>query len=247
MTYVFSVSATYSDGEESDVSSSIEVTPQAQTVHEEYHDDGTAESFFNAGSGNFTAVKYSAIAEGEDVVRYKWYQETSGGAFYLKLFTDADGMPGDEYYSVVVAGGLVEGWNEKDLSNNGVLASGDFWVGTKEFSSTIGVGLDTDSDAGVSYTRVGSTGDWTSVDGNLMMRIYLDCGANCDDGGEPECTAGDINNDGIINVLDIVQTVNFVMGVSSPSESEACAADFNGDGIVNVLDIVMIVNIIVGG
>ena len=106
--------------------------------------------------------------------------------------------------------------------------------------------MDSDTNAGVSYSRVGSTGDWTSVDGNLMMRVYLDCGANCD-GGEPECTAGDINNDGIINVLDIVQTVNFVMGLTTPTEDESCAADYNADGIINVLDIVMIVNMIVGG
>ena len=68
-----------------------------------------------------------------------------------------------------------------------------------------------------------------------------------DDGGGSECTAGDINADGIINVLDIVQTVNFVMGLTSPTDDESCAADYNGDGIINVLDIVMIVNMIVGG
>ena len=84
----------------------------------------------------------------------------------------------------------------------------------------------------------------TSVSGNLMMRVFLDCGENCDDGGEPECTAGDINADGIINVLDIVSTVNFIMNVATPTDDEACAADLNSDGIINVLDIVQLVNII---
>ena len=86
-----------------------------------------------------------------------------------------------------------------------------------------------------------------SVEGNLMMRIYLDCGENCDDGGEPSCTAGDINNDGIINVLDIVSTVNFIMNISTPTDDQACAADYNGDGVINVLDIVSLVGIITGG
>ena len=107
--------------------------------------------------------------------------------------------------------------------------------------------LDTDSDMGVSYSRVGSTGDWTPVAGNLMMRVYLDCGTNCDDGGEPNCTAGDINADGIINVLDIVSTVNFIMNLSTPTDDQACAADYNGDGVINVLDIVSLVGIITGG
>ena len=76
-----------------------------------------------------------------------------------------------------------------------------------------------------------------------MVRVYLDCGDNCD-GGEPECTAGDVNADGIINVLDIVAAVNFVLGQDTATDDEACAADYNGDGIINVLDIVSIVNII---
>ena len=247
VTYVYAVSATYSDGEESGLSESVEVTPQAQTVHEEYYDDGTAEAGFNAGSGNFTAVKYSAIPEGETVVRFKWYQQGDGGAFYLKMYADDNGMPGDEFYSQVIAGGLADGWNTRDLSSEALIVSGPFWIGAKEFSSTSPFGVDTDSDAGVSYSRAGATGDWTSVSGNLMMRIYLDCGTNCDDGGGTSCTAGDVNGDGIINVLDIVSTVSFVMNTGSPSDDEACAADFNGDGIINVLDIVSIVTVITGG
>jgi hypothetical protein len=100
---------------------------------------------------------------------------------------------------------------------------------------------------GVSYSRIGSAGEWTFVPGNLMMRIFLDCGENCDDGGEPNCTAGDINADGIINVLDIVSTVNFIMNLATPNDDQACAADYNGDGTINVLDIVSLVGIITGG
>jgi hypothetical protein len=248
VTYVYAVSATYSDGEESALSGSVEVTPQAQTVHEVYHDDGTAEEGFNAGSGNFTAVRYSAQSQGEDVVRFKWFQQGDGGAFYLKFFEDVNGMPGSETYSAVMAGGLVDGWNTHDLSGDGIIVSGDFWVGTKEFSSSSPFGLDTDSDdVGLSFSRVGSTGDWTAIDGNLMLRVYLDCGEDCDGGGGGSCTAGDVNADGIINVLDIVSAVNFVMGTATPTDDQACAADFNGDGTINVLDIVSIVNIITGG
>ena len=50
---------------------------------------------------------------------------------------------------------------------------------------------------------------------------------------------GDINGDGIVNVLDIVQIVNLVL----TNEYEG-NGDLNGDGIVNVLDIVQLVNII---
>ena len=50
---------------------------------------------------------------------------------------------------------------------------------------------------------------------------------------------GDVNSDGIVNVLDIVQTVNLVL-TNGYEEN----GDLNGDGIVNVLDIVELVNLI---
>ena len=53
---------------------------------------------------------------------------------------------------------------------------------------------------------------------------------------------GDLNNDQIINVLDIISTVNIVLGVDSYNPS----GDMNQDGIINVLDIVSLVSIILG-
>ncbi len=55
---------------------------------------------------------------------------------------------------------------------------------------------------------------------------------------------GDINNDSIINVLDIVQLVSFIMGDDSPTSFEEIASDYNEDGIVDVIDIVLIINVI---
>ena len=55
--YTYTVSATYPDGTESDPSEQVEVTPQAQTVHQESWDDGTAEVEWNPdGSGQLAAV-----------------------------------------------------------------------------------------------------------------------------------------------------------------------------------------------
>ena len=62
---------------------------------------------------------------------------------------------------------------------------------------------------------------------------------------EYQCTAGDINDDGIFNVLDIVGLVNFAIDSSNMSTQEQCSADLNSDGIINVLDIVALVNIVI--
>ena len=69
------------------------------------------------------------------------------------------------------------------------------------------------------------------------------------DGGSDVCSdsilLGDLNVDGIVNVLDVITVVNYVIGtLEDLSFDELCAADNNNDGIVNVLDIVAIVNTI---
>ena len=51
--------------------------------------------------------------------------------------------------------------------------------------------------------------------------------------------SGDLNEDGIINILDVVIMVNDILA-SNFSEN----ADINSDGSINVLDIVQLVNII---
>ncbi|MBR4730816.1 MAG: exo-alpha-sialidase, partial [Prevotella sp.] len=53
---------------------------------------------------------------------------------------------------------------------------------------------------------------------------------------------GDANNDGVVNVTDIVKVVNDIMG--SNSDIYISKADANDDGIVDVSDVVVIVNTI---
>ncbi|MBL7052772.1 MAG: dockerin type I repeat-containing protein, partial [Candidatus Marinimicrobia bacterium] len=60
----------------------------------------------------------------------------------------------------------------------------------------------------------------------------------------PQIFYGDVNNDGAINVLDIVLVVNIIMEQHTPSDYEFWAADANEDGNINVMDIVLIVGMI---
>ncbi len=52
----------------------------------------------------------------------------------------------------------------------------------------------------------------------------------------------DINGDGLLNIVDIVEMVDMALGGSTPTPE----ADYNQDGAVDILDIVLIVGIILG-
>jgi len=54
---------------------------------------------------------------------------------------------------------------------------------------------------------------------------------------------GDINQDTIIDILDVVQLVNFIMG-NNPSGMEFYLADLNSDNIINIQDIIIIISYI---
>ena len=63
---------------------------------------------------------------------------------------------------------------------------------------------------------------------------------------EKNIIMGDVNGDGVVNVTDIVATVNYIM--EKPIDGfNKDAADLNGDGDINVTDIVKMVSIIMSG
>jgi len=58
---------------------------------------------------------------------------------------------------------------------------------------------------------------------------------------EGDCLLGDVSGDADVNVLDVVQTVYYILGNSELSETQICSADMNVDGNINVLDVVIMV------
>ena len=52
---------------------------------------------------------------------------------------------------------------------------------------------------------------------------------------------GDINNDQIVNILDIIVIVDYVI-----NNEYISIADVNADNTLNILDIILIINIIIG-
>ncbi|SVD40514.1 uncharacterized protein METZ01_LOCUS393368, partial [marine metagenome] len=77
-------------------------------------------------------------------------------------------------------------------------------------------------------------GGWNEYDQNISdhrpVALKLDFGSSIN---------GDVNQDGDVNILDVVSMVNIVL-----SGEYNNLADFNNDGAVDVLDIVQLVNLI---
>ena len=66
---------------------------------------------------------------------------------------------------------------------------------------------------------------------SLFLRVWSDESCLYD--------IGDINEDGLINVLDVILVVNIIL-----NDSENEEGDINTDGLINILDIVFLINLI---
>ena len=55
---------------------------------------------------------------------------------------------------------------------------------------------------------------------------------------------GDLNYDSVIDVLDIIIVINFIMQTSEPSSLQEWVADLNGDDSINIQDIILLIQII---
>ena len=76
------------------------------------------------------------------------------------------------------------------------------------------------------------------IDANQSLRIVEDIGF--------VGNKGDINNDNVVDVLDVIIAVNHVLSGEVPDPHLLWAADMNYDNILNILDVVRILNVILG-
>ena len=89
--------------------------------------------------------------------------------------------------------------------------------------------------------------DWNGGSTNDFIQQLVDeCGELCIEDNCPTSGTGDVNADGSINVIDIVEIVDAILNSPFTDECVQSSADYNLDGSVNVSDIVAIVELILG-
>ena len=93
------------------------------------------------------------------------------------------------------------------------------------------------------YDQMNNAGSWSI--GIRMDEMLEACGSLCEDGG---CTtsAGDLNEDEILNIQDLITMVNHILGSSLVTDCALEAADMNMDGVINIQDLISLVNAILG-
>jgi len=60
------------------------------------------------------------------------------------------------------------------------------------------------------------------------------------------CIPGEITDDGLIDVLDIVTIVQIILSGVDPDYATLCAGDLDDSGVIDILDIIQLVELILG-
>ena len=60
------------------------------------------------------------------------------------------------------------------------------------------------------------------------------------------CQPGDVTENNIVDVLDVVQLLRFALGYNEPNPAHYCTGDLNYDNYLNITDVLMLMDIILG-
>ena len=89
--YCYGVTSVYDD-DESNLAGPVCAMPEAQTIYEIVHDDGTSETSINAGNSNYLAVKFTPDAYPVDLYRISfWCVGNANGVGFINVWDD-DGV-----------------------------------------------------------------------------------------------------------------------------------------------------------
>ncbi len=162
--------------------------------------------------------------EGAIVSYWKWYSNNQGN------------NPGTDYWQVLVSN---DGANWINLENTNISNSfwkleqfylNDFVDMTSEVQfKFIAEDIYYDNDNGSGGSLIEAAID------DFKLQVFLE---------QEQCDVGDLNQDTLLNIQDIVIMVNVILGPIDNHFSFLCFADMNADGQLNVQDIVILVNLI---
>jgi len=183
-------------------------------------------------------------------LEFNFYNRTNWYPDYLTPTLPTPNPPDDSaesYYlrnSTLPMENIMDAVNESDLGLDAYIdATGHPGRFVSEFMGYHGVWY---HDINIEYCvvaghiHVGGLIDWDTAKEATKISIlktidYLD---------QFSYTEGDVNADGLIDILDLVIMVNVILGSEELDLIESYAADMNLDGLINIQDIILIINLI---
>tara|TARA_B110000196_G_scaffold212959_1_gene182731 strand:- start:642 stop:1517 length:876 start_codon:yes stop_codon:yes gene_type:complete len=219
----------------------------------------TQEGYLLSNDGENGTVVADRFHVAEDYVLeafYVWLKlvDSDSGSVNVKLHHDSDASPGEIIYSWDIELDPLDTILDDYLiltvgECHTMLGGNDYWLSVTVNEPDVQV-LWGNSPYAFYYsstsTDLGAT--WASPEQGFVgaTKIYAE---QIFYPGEIEGPAelGDVNLDGVVNILDIVQNVNYILGNLEFNEAQLLQADFNQDDVVNILDIVQMVNHILSG
>ena len=142
--------------------------------------------------------------------------------------------PGTDHWQVDVSVDGGEGWSSLEYTTE----SNGSWIQKNFLLSQFGVTLTNQVQFRFVAEDINNPGD--SGSGGSIIEAAIDDFTVSIFNTNPDLS-GDLNGDGLLNVLDVVVMVNLVLANDCPD-----GADMNADGSCNVLDVVILVNLILG-
>jgi len=93
------------------------------------------------------------------------------------------------------------------------------------------------------YKTIGASHELGGLSGDYFSEYVDGMIDSFDSDAQETCSLGDLNNDGMVNVLDVVRILSITLS-NGPQETvqEICTSDINGDGDLNVMDVVMLIH-----
>ena len=189
-------------------------------------------------------IDYSWELEFNYYNRTNWYPDYSTPTLPTPNPPDQDVESFHLRNSTLPMENIMDAVNASDLGLDSYIdADGDPGRFVSEFMGYHGVwyhDINVESCVVAGHIHVGGLIDWDTAKEATEISIletidYLD---------QFSYTEGDVNADGLIDILDLVILVNVILGSQELDLVETYAADMNLDGLINIQDIILIINLI---
>ena len=158
---------------------------------------------------------------------------------YWKWYTNNQGNnPGNDIWRVDVSSDLGNTWVELENTND----ANNYWLQKQFYLNDY---IDDLNNVQFRFIAEDVYYDGDNGSGGSLIEAAID-DFSIQVFSQSTCPVGDLNEDGLLNIQDIVIMVNVILGPIDSHSLYLCLADMNNDTELNVQDIILLLNLILG-